>query len=645
VNKREKKRLKLLYKLCKRLDRSSSADQYLGRLTCEQLEYVNHRFQVPCFVEACPGSGKTEVVGIKAAYEFAGWRERYSGFAILTFTRTAAAEIRERVIQYAGSEAAKHPHFIGTIDSWLHNYLLQPFAHAMVGYAGKHGDKSVRIVEHDSRAGFLKNYKVVHEDTAIQANWYYKNHNGEMVAFRGSIANFDRGCLNSTKDRFLKDGFATYQDAEYICYQVLRRHPSIARLLSQRFSYMIVDECQDLSDAQLCILYKLLKAGTVLQIVGDLNQSIFEFRNVNPAHVASFAQKQGFSRKTLTSNYRSNQSIVDLCSRLIESPRRIQGCGSMICDTPCILWQYTDETFESLPECFGNLITRVGLDKQKCCIVARGKTVLKQLHPQEERRADPAELFGTALSCWYLPDRSTTDIGVALHSVGKSLSLLAYSGRGHHQKQYCPDDVDPKVWRIFLADVLDDASGLHPFAQTLSWSQWTRKLRSYLESIWVLLPVEGKGWSEVARRVRAPKNRGRTSIAEEMQFVSHTSSLRITTIHDVKGETFEALLLVSSKDRRSQGGHFEHWLHPKPGKQEYRRFAYVACSRPQHLLVVATPPLNEKHLRELVELGLEPQDMVSELSSGATVASVGDSVVAHQEIHRRSSSGPLGEAW
>ena len=630
MNKREERRLQLLYKLCERLN-SSITDQNLHRLSYEQLQYINHRLRTPCYVEACPGSGKTEVVGMKAAYEFAGWGEKFTGIAILTFTRNAAAEIRGRVIQYAGSKAATHPHFIGTIDSWLHNYLVQSFAHAITGYVGKDGDKSVRVVENESRAGFLNNYNVVDgQGSAILANQYYKNHNGDLEGstIRRSIANFDQGHLDSTKDRFLRDGFVTYQDAEYICLRVLRRHPVIAELLSKRFPYIVIDECQDLSGTQLCIFYELLRVGTALQLVGDLNQAIYEFRKVNPKHVASFVQKQGLCTKTLTNNYRSNQRIVDFCSRLIGSPRRIHGCKSTICDIPCVLWQYTDETFKFLPECFDSLIARVELNTQKCCIVTRGTSLLKQLHPQKERRTNPVELFAAALTCWHLPDRSAIDIDIALHSIGKSLSLLAYSGRGHHQKQYCPEDVDPKAWRIFLADILDNANDLYPFTQNLNWSDWARRLKSYLEGIWPSLPAKGKIWGAVSRRIRAPSNRGETNIAEEMQSIGPTSNLRITTIHDVKGETFEALMLISSKDRRSKGGHFEQWLHPEPGKEEYQRFSYVACSRPQHLLVVATPPLSENQLQELVDLGLEPQDMFSEMSSEETIASVGDSVAA-----------------
>ena len=151
------KRLRLLYKLLTRLGRDRS-DPQLCRLSYEQLEYVNHRLALQCYLGACPGSGKTEVVGLKAAYEMARWRSKGTGIAILTFTKTAAAEIGKRVREYGGASATGHPHFVGTIDSWLHNYLLQPFGHAVAKYTGdKSGPKTKSPQEVIMIIGFNEN--------------------------------------------------------------------------------------------------------------------------------------------------------------------------------------------------------------------------------------------------------------------------------------------------------------------------------------------------------------------------------------------------------------------------------------------------------------------------------------------------------
>ena len=105
----------------------------IGEKTGEQLDFVLHSGDKNSFLMACAGSGKTEVVGLKAAYEIRKWKYTHSGMAILTFTKNAASVIKERALQFAGSSRTSYPHFIGTFDSWLHGYIANPFLHFRVG--------------------------------------------------------------------------------------------------------------------------------------------------------------------------------------------------------------------------------------------------------------------------------------------------------------------------------------------------------------------------------------------------------------------------------------------------------------------------------------------------------------------------------
>jgi DNA helicase II / ATP-dependent DNA helicase PcrA len=156
----------------------------------EQLDYVLSSIRSNIFLRACPGSGKTEVVGLKAAYEFHEWTRRYCGVAILTFTNNAADVIKKRVQQYAGVQNSGHPHFIGTVDSWLHRYLAHPFAHLITGYSGQTYqsgiDKSIRLVGDDERAGWINNYK-------CKTPYYYldKNRNRRSLPLYASGLSYD----------------------------------------------------------------------------------------------------------------------------------------------------------------------------------------------------------------------------------------------------------------------------------------------------------------------------------------------------------------------------------------------------------------------------------------------------------------------
>lgn len=88
---------------------------------------------------------------------------------------------------------------------------------------------------------------------------------------------------------------------------------------------------------------------------------------------------------------------------------------------------------------------------------------------------------------------------------------------------------------------------------------------------------------------------------------SSNSDVRITTIHDVKGETLDAIMLVSSIDKRGNtDGHWEQWL--ENVSTEAARLAYVASSRPRQLLVWAVPEINDMDKVRLEKMGFIAQE-------------------------------------
>lgn len=621
----EENKLKLRRVVSQRLKVPEDSPDLL-KLSLEQLEFITHPLDKSSFLEACPGSGKTEVVGLKAAYELSDWQDLFRGLAILTFTRNAATEIKNRVIKYAGVESAKHPHFIGTFDSWMHSYLLQPFVPTLVDYEGKNEDRSIRIVDPASQGGFLSNYQTVQKGiTPIDVNKFYWNSNNELESIERYVAPvleesyrikntilLDQ--LKKNKKKFITDGFATYQDAEFLCQLVLRKKNHITHLLSRRFPYIIIDECQDLSKNQLALLGFILDQSTIMHFVGDIDQAIYEFRKVDPAEMKQFASDHHFICKALTNNFRSNQVIVDLCQKIAKQERKLEGCEPIAKDPAAVLWQYTNDSFQILPTEFKKLIEQRKLDPNKCAIVARGKTTLHRLHPQNGSSSTAVELFAHGLNCWHGTSRNTEDISNAINQIGRCLSYLAYNGKGNHQKDFCPEEIGGVEWRLLLRDILFDASFLYPFHENgtqLNWSQWVVKLKKFLKQNWEQLPFVQNSWEQASTKVRAPSGMAKDIVEHTICLVPQTNALRTSTIHSVKGETLDAVLLVSHRDKRSQGGHFEHWLNPDPGEEEFKRFAYVACSRPKHLLVIATPVLTKSQLDALKDIGLEEQTFPS----------------------------------
>lgn len=111
-------------------------------LSEKQHAYIDVDIRSSIYLKACPGSGKTEVLGVKCAVEFERWSAATSGIAVLTFTNSAEDEMKSRISSYS-SKSASYPHYIGTFTSWLHGYIANPFLYKIAhnGCDGKEDTK------------------------------------------------------------------------------------------------------------------------------------------------------------------------------------------------------------------------------------------------------------------------------------------------------------------------------------------------------------------------------------------------------------------------------------------------------------------------------------------------------------------------
>ncbi len=113
-------------------------------------------------LEACAGSGKTEVLGLKAAYEICKWGSGQFGIAVLTFTNEATATIANRVTAFYGRTLPSN-HFIGTFSSFVHGHIAQRFGYKFYATDSDKSDKSFHVIDSDTKpynSQWLENYKL-----------------------------------------------------------------------------------------------------------------------------------------------------------------------------------------------------------------------------------------------------------------------------------------------------------------------------------------------------------------------------------------------------------------------------------------------------------------------------------------------------
>lgn len=586
-----------------------------GSTTCriyekteEQLAYVVHPLLQHTFLSACPGSGKTEVVGLKAAYEIKEWSEPNGGIAILAFTNNATSVIKERVAQFVGSSGTSYPHFIGTIDSWLLSFFANPFAHLITQYSGQVGDRSIRLVSRESSAGFLNNFKTKYGlggTGNVLANQYYFDHENDCWVFASSnraldetrnnidLEDWQRNDLSHNKKAFWRRGFATFQDIENLSYQLLRRD-EFAERFAQRFPIIIVDECQDLSWIQVQILDRLRRGGSKLHLIGDLDQSIYAFKRVDPDKVRNFKNSFVETELQLNENFRSVQPVVDLCNKLIGKNINTQG-RSYCSDLPaCILFIYNDSTISELPRKFINYVEDRGYDAMNCAILARGSSTINRLRSTLSSSTNELDSC-LALAIFLWGDGDLAYGKEAIELIGKFVARKYFDCPLDSRNQYCPNTVSSALnWRQFLAKILDDCQNRSQLSNLEQrWSDWARVVRDQFPKIMEKqitdndIPIDS--YTFQFRSPRGTATQIVRSTLRESDSEENSAGIRITTFHQVKGETLDAVLVVSAPDRRSQGGHWEHWLDADRENEEHVRFAYVASSRPRQVLAWAIP--------------------------------------------------------
>ncbi|MDY6896247.1 MAG: UvrD-helicase domain-containing protein, partial [Thermotogota bacterium] len=524
--------------------------------------------------------------------------------------------INDRVQKHLGIWGLSFPHFIGTFDSWIHGYIVQPFSHKTLSDSDSQIDQSIRIVDEGSTADFLDNYLTPYQYNRtgkVKANQYYfdigsgriifssGNRNRSIDKIRNEIVleEWQITNLRSLKKRFLKAGFATYADMENICYNILTSC-GVCNQICRRFPVIVIDECQDLSSRQLMILAELIKNGMVVHLIGDLNQSIYGFKDGLPENVEGFLADHQFTKKVLSYNFRSSPPIVEVCNGLVENSIA-EGNDERLIPEPCVCIVFPRNRISEIPMKFKEYIQskdEYQISLSKSAILARNHSIIEKLRNVKSSYDKSVYYLPFAVQMW--PSSSK----IPLEQLSELLDLFGFFLSRHvihgchynSNQQYRPEFINSStLWRQILVNILQDVtddSNLNSLDVT--WSIYSRRVRENLgiyikdklREIGVDLPLE----VEVDVKFRAPSGEARNIVSSTIPavYLDNFQGIRITTIHQAKGETLDAALLAFSPNNRGGGGgYWENWFENQD--DEIARFAYVASSRPKYLLMWAVP--------------------------------------------------------
>lgn len=156
----------------------------------------------------------------------------------------------------------------------------------------------------------------------FKASFFDKSQQGEVVIFSEKTLAKWEGLLQIYKEyqeEMFNAGWYDFDDMIMDTLHELSQNSALRAHVFEQYQYVLVDEYQDTSTAQLDLLLKLLpEEQPNILVVGDDDQSIYAFQGANVKNIkAFFTLFPGAETVILEKNYRSQPNIVDLGQDII----------------------------------------------------------------------------------------------------------------------------------------------------------------------------------------------------------------------------------------------------------------------------------------------------------------------------------------
>lgn len=591
----------------------------LEEKTDEQLDYILSSSNQCTYVEAYAGSGKTEILALKAAYEICKWDDRKSGIAVLTFTNEASATVIDRV-SYFYSKPLPSNHFIGTFSSFVHGYIAQRFGYKVYGYQRDEPDKSFIVVDSDTSAynnQWLKHYKLNFQiqSQPIYANqldyrrkWFVSQKDAphslddlicsqnKSKADNESQIKYLHSKVMECKQKFWNAGFATFEDMNLFAIKCLE-NAEICQIISKKFPVILVDECQDLSGNELCVLQHLINAGTAVHYIGDLHQAIYSFKDASPDLFRKHIQRAAFNTMCLSQNFRSTQCIVDFSRKIGGITAPISGNIESKCrQFDCSYLEYSEINHAILD--FIAILNHFEIPVEKSAVLVRTRSLKSRILDGDRCDYFKHPLINS-IQLWQQDELHAKRVALNLiaFQLQKWIGFQGIQNRNYYCEEVCPS---PVSWRLLLRDILDGLSAKFPIVDmdNQTYSSWYTSNKAQIIDV-INQHLKGIGQNISGIPIRSPSGTGKQLI--ETVHLNVRPRIKVETVHAAKGCTFDAVLLLSTASRQGKTGYWKSWLDPN---DEAGRIAYVGSTRSRYLLVWGVSTLSDTERSELETLGL-----------------------------------------
>ena len=269
----------------------------------------------PLMVLAGPGSGKTFVITHRIKYLIEGSGISPAHILVVTFSRAAAKEMKDRFEKLQGKSYVT----FGTFHSVFFSILKTAY-----------GFSAEQIASDELRYTLIKELIKKNEIVNEDINTLSGNLLNEIALIKQDNINIKNYYSNSIASDTFKKLYKEYEaeletrnkldfeDMLSLTYELLSERKDILTAVQNRYQYILVDEFQDINFLQYNIIKLMAGKKQNITVVGDDDQSIYRFRGARPEIMLGFERDfRNVSKVFLDINFRSTTQIVDASTKLI----------------------------------------------------------------------------------------------------------------------------------------------------------------------------------------------------------------------------------------------------------------------------------------------------------------------------------------
>lgn len=311
-------------------------------------------------VSSGAGTGKTTVVAHRIANMIKNLKIPSEQILAITYTNTAAEEMKKRIELICGKDVNSHISTIHVFAKTIIDRYLPDGQSLMWGVT----DLCQKALEVSTK---LDRFNAMNVMRCI----------GEIEGGRRELSDFTEEIQEYYKKyiEFLKKIKRISFDGALNILNELLDDEKILSDVRNTYKYIVVDEFQDINRVQFEIIKKLTGDNGNLFVVGDMNQSIYGFNGSELEIMANFTEHFPESEVIdVNENYRSGENIIEVANTLLENSEiksePLNANKEKLGGINVELGEYSQDLYEMVANTIEDNVKNGGAYKDNC-IIAR----------------------------------------------------------------------------------------------------------------------------------------------------------------------------------------------------------------------------------------------------------------------------------